>query len=183
MGVVRRLERERSDLLGAIMKRLLDRKPWWLEKDAQIGWDTSRDFSSDAFVCQVWYMRGLGKDSDYREVRFSVTHEELREASFRPGLIVDLVVERVAQSLAALRPSTPTDEQLTLAMQAIQSEDALAVLADMLLDDRTISEPPDNHWTTPELARRFLHGQARTWAEIHLAERWAGQRQSDPEKP
>ncbi len=74
--------------------------------------------------------------------------------------------------LALLRPSTPTDEMIDLAMQAIQERAALEVLVDGLLEDGTLAALPESQWATADTAREYLSSQARTWAMKHIEERW-----------
>ncbi len=168
---------KREPPIGQIL-RYAYRPPWWLPKGARIEWRSYQRDSVDSYILRAEYIHGWGEGADYRTVEDEVTAHELR-ATASDGMLVDAVLRKMRAMLARLRPHTPTDDMIGLAMQAIQERDALDVLTDALLEDGTLTPLPEAKWTTPAMARQYLSQQARQWAEMNVADRWGSERQSE----
>jgi hypothetical protein len=157
--------------LEAIVKFGGKRRPWWLKREARIDWDT-RVSHDDAFVIRACDLEGIGLDAKDTSVEDYVSGEEVR-ATGHDGALVDLVMVKMRRLLALLRPETPTDEMISLAMQAVQDDGAMAVLTDALLDDGILPTIPEAYWLPRDVARQSLTILAHAWAKQHILERWA----------
>lgn len=161
-----------SEAAKAVARLAKSERPWWVRKGEVIDFECFVDSDHDGWTLHGWWMRGLGRDAEYREASANIPGEAFAAARADENAVVRIIRQAIAEVLTALRPSTPTPEAIDLAMQAVQDVGALEVLVDNLLEDGTLTPPEETLWTTRDGARAFLASQAKVWATRHIEDRW-----------
>lgn len=136
-----------AKMIDRVVRELYgNERPWWLAPNEKIDFKTGIDLMSDGIRidAMVWLTEPPWTQ---REAHAMVDGRIIRMATIggqKSGL-VKVVADHLTDLLDFLRPDQPSDELLSLAMQAIQSPEALEVLADSLLERGAIN-PYDPHW-------------------------------------